>query len=561
MSRLKVFYDSLITQRLHTVAPWLKDYITFTKDVSCIRKALQENRTLREVDTYKGTKFEPDGFNAFMRCLLYKKSNGIASRGQSWLREDDFNALIKDQAFLDAVAGLILEPDSEQRFSELTTTWNSITKNNRPLLRNRVLAACTTNVSTTVNEDMFNQVWSWLIDNDLLEKPDPDPCDWRSRNLHLMRCLVRSFHEEIQNQQANVHRLSVFVWKLYENLSNPFNLKPQEISYGAPGTGKTYQAKQVAQVRFEIWQAEHDLDHRRTSEDHIRTVQFHPSYSYEDFIEGFRPVLQNGSSELRLHNGIFKEICIQAGRWELDLLHNDLKDCLGEWENLTIDDLIPHKALLRGYHWDEIFKQAPSTRLGDAIPPWFLIIDEINRAELSRVMGELMLCLDYRGSEGAVQTQYATSNDDQTGMWKTDTGYRFFVPRNVYVIGTMNTIDRSVESFDFALRRRFRWREVLPDPIVLAHHLQEMKQESWLGLVSNMEKLNKSISEERLLGADYAIGHAYLMNLRYSKRLSLAEVRRNIWDDAIHPLLTEYLRGSGRGDELIESFAKAFGIS
>ncbi|MFH4238343.1 AAA family ATPase, partial [Acinetobacter baumannii] len=86
------------------------------------------------------------------------------------------------------------------------------------------------------------------------------------------------------------------------------------------------------------------------------------------------------------------------------------------------------------------------------IPPFFFIIDEINRAELSRVFGELMYCLEYRGVKGSVKTQYANLNTKKTGILELGQTYQFFIPTNIYLIGTMNTIDRSVESFDFALR-------------------------------------------------------------------------------------------------------------
>ena len=561
MSRLKIFYDSLITQRPNKVSQWLKEYRAFIQDVALIREELKKGCTLQDSVTYTGTSFEVDGFDGFMRLLLFEKSNGIASRGQSVLSDNDYNKLISDEGFIAAVAGLVQEPDSEQRFIELKAVWKNLAKGDRPLLRNRVLAACTTSVSTTVDERKFNQVWGWLIEEDLIEKPTQDLSDWRARNHYLMKEFAKAFSAEIKNDKADVYRLSIFVWQLYENLSNPFTLKLQEIRYGAPGTGKTYQAKKDAQLRFEIWQAQYDPDKKRVASEHIRTVQFHPSYCYEDFMEGFRPELKEGSSELCLRNGIFKELCMQAGQWELDLLVNGLENIVSKWKSSVIKDLLPHRKLLQGELWDYIFKQNDDTKLLDAVPPWFLIIDEINRAELSRVLGELMFCLEYRGMEGAVQTQYGLSNDEHTGMWKTDAGYRFFIPHNIYVIGTMNTIDRSVESFDFALRRRFRWREVTSDPAVLSDHLEEIGQQHWQELVNNLEKLNCLISAEQLLGEEYVIGHAYLMNLPYPKALKPSEVRQNIWEDSIKPLLIEYLRGSGREKEIIVTLAKAFGIT
>ena len=123
----------------------------------------------------------------------------------------------------------------------------------------------------------------------------------------------------------------------------------------------------------------------------------------------------------------------------------------------------------------------------------------------------------------------------------------------------MNTIDRSVESFDFALRRRFLWIEVLPDTELAWHNLNKIHKE-WSDLAGNLEKLNDRIKSEPLLGHDYQIGHAYLMNLKYPTSLSLKEVRKQIWDDSIHPLLQEYLRGTGREAELVDALGKEFSV-
>ncbi len=131
----------------------------------------------------------------------------------------------------------------------------------------------------------------------------------------------------------------------------------------------------------------------------------------------------------------------------------------------------------------------------------------------------------------------------------------------------MNTIDRSVESFDLALRRRFRWERSDPDINALRYHLKQRDSKPgnalrpWAGLAENLTSLNEQIRKTNILGADYEIGHAYLMNLRYPKTLNRSEVRQSVWEDAIRPLLEEYLRGSERGETLIPEFEKAFGIA
>jgi 5-methylcytosine-specific restriction protein B len=152
-------------------------------------------------------------------------------------------------------------------------------------------------------------------------------------------------------------------------------------------------------------------------------------------------------------------------------------------------------------------------------------------------------------------------------MLNTAGGPRFFIPHNVYLIGTMNTIDRSVESFDLALRRRFRWERIDPDIPTLRYHLtqrdalQANRSKPWAKLADNLEALNRAIRHTDILGPDYEVGHAYLMNLRYPTTLICSEVRSRVWEDSIEPLLEEYLRGSGRAEGLMPEFRKAFGIA
>jgi 5-methylcytosine-specific restriction protein B len=317
---------------------------------------------------------------------------------------------------------------------------------------------------------------------------------------------------------------------------------------------------QDAKLQFAIWKSGFDPDSRTEAAEHIRTVQFHPSYTYEDFMEGLRPAIADGTSKLKLENGIFKRLCISAGQWELDLANEVSVEMAENWNQITISELIPFRDKLKHPRWVSIFKNDGAKKVSEAVPPFFLIIDEINRAELSRVLGELMFCLEYRGIKGAIQTQYSTLNDADTGMLKTGDSYQFFIPHNIFVIGTMNTIDRSVESFDFALRRRFRWEEVGPDISVLRHYLNQTHPSEWLKLADGLENLNQRITNEPLLGSDHQIGHAYLMNLSYEPELTLSQVRENVWQDFIKPLLEEYLRGTGKTKDLLKEFATSFGL-
>ncbi|HEK1028329.1 TPA: AAA family ATPase [Proteus mirabilis] len=545
-SRLKNLYKYLIENRKHEVNGWHKAYRDFYSQVAQIRERITSGEGLSQND------------EAFLKQLIYEKSNGIASRGQSVLSNDNFQSFIKNKNFISALEKFILIPNSEN-FTIFSDTWSNQGKSNNPVLVNRVAAACTLEVSTTVDSGKFNQVFSWLIREGIIPVyPTEENQSWFAKNIFLLKSIKSEFDNELWEGKTDEFYLSQFVWVLYENLSNPFSLKKQIIKYGAPGTGKTYQARLQTSLMFDIWKEEFASNSRLTHASQIELVQFHPSFSYEDFMEGLRPVLgSNGNSQLRLQNGVFKEFCRSAGKWEIDVYGLGLAQ---KWESLTIKELLPFRERLSGEHWRDVFEISDTSKLvSEAVPPFFFIIDEVNRAELSRVFGELMYCLEYRGTRGCVKTQYANLNNEHTGMLKDAKGYLFFIPTNIYLIGTMNTIDRSVESFDFALRRRFRWEEVVPDMALLKYHLNQFCK-AWLPLVDNLERLNELIAKEPLLGNDYQIGHAYLMDLKYATSLTVSEVRERVWDDCIRPLLQEYLRGTGKETELISSFGKAFGV-
>ena len=548
--RLKTLYNYLIDNRKHERIGWYKDYKNIISNVQTIRENLA-NYTLENIEAYKGTSFANNEIPKwhFFKAFFANKGNGIASNGRSILSNADFDKLIKDTEFVSCIENLIKDP-SLHSHNELKRLWKEKVGNNNPVLTNRATAACSLNLTSTVDESSFNQVFNWLQEQKLITAYGDNPNDWYSQNIFVMGQLKEALKDVTD---ADDYWISIFYWEMYENLTNPFSLKKQIVKFGAPGTGKTYIAKKTAKLQFDIWKSEFIKDVDITFNDCIETIQFHPSYSYEDFIEGLRPNLEG---KLSLENGIFKNLCIEAGKWEVDIfrINPELK-----FVDLTVNKAIEFKEQLDGDYWKFVFKQEGEKLVKDIIPPYFIIIDEINRAELSRVFGELMYCLEYRGTTGKVKTQYSQLNSEKTGMLKIGTSFQFFVPSNLFVIGTMNTVDRSVESFDFALRRRFRWEEVLPSISLLRYHLLEHNNK-WVELANNLESLNATIESEALLGKDYCIGHAYLWNLPYGKNLSVSEVRRTIWKDSIASLLEEYLRGTGRND-LMKKFAKNFGLN
>ncbi len=567
MSRLKNLYTQLVVNRRPEVEAWLRAYKGFMAQVALVRNALAQGCHLADKATYVDTRWksDTDPWEAFSSDLL-RTQNGVTGVGRSILTKENLGLLCKDKEFLAALEALILAPAADT-FAAFEAAWAAASKRLRigrnPLLVNRTGAACTLDVSSTVNNADFESVYNWLVEQRLMPEDPHQQEGWYARNAYLMRWLRYELRDMLERRETDLHTLSIFVWQLCANMSSPFQLKKQLIRYGAPGTGKTFSALRDTRLRFDIWKSEFGSDSELSHEQCCQTVQFHPSFGYEDFLEGLRPVLRSdGTAQLVLQNGIFKQLCIDAGKWERDVFRiaGQGPELCRRWEQLPIAALLEYRDQLCAPYWKPVFDTAPETRVVDAVAPFFLIIDEINRAELSRVLGELMICLEYRGPVNAISTQYARLNNAETGMLRSaDNTFKFFVPHNVYIIGTMNTIDRSVESFDIALRRRFAWQRIDPDLPLLRYHL-ETHATAWTGLASSLDNLNKVIREHDLLGEDYQIGHAYLMHLPYSRRLTLSEARQRIWDDSIGPLLEEYVRGSGPTKDQLAAFAKAFGV-
>lgn len=191
---------------------------------------------------------------------------------------------------------------------------------------------------------------------------------------------------------------------------------------------------------------------------------------------------------------------------------------------------------------------------------YVFIIDEINRGEISKIFGELFFSIDpgYRGEKGRVKTQYQNmiTNED-------DPFYEgFYVPENVYIIGTMNDIDRSVESMDFAMRRRFAWKEIKANENTgMLDSFGELKDE----IVSKMNRLNNAIWNEETnegiegLSAAYHIGGAYFKKMElYDYKNNLPEAYRQLWENHLRGVLFEYLRGSFNATDNLKKLEEVY---
>ncbi|MDG2227469.1 MAG: AAA family ATPase [Flavobacteriales bacterium] len=568
-TRIDNLYQLLVENQKYAMMNWYESYKELTNQVDLIRTKLNNGNGLKEDVVYHGTIFENEdnSFDAFMYRFIKTEEeggNGVSSNGQSVVSAalfDGPNTFKNDPGFISTVENLIKTPNSATYY-EFKQSWNNQegAKDNKVLI-NRTAAACNLDISSTVEEGKFNTLFHWLQQEGLIGNYTGNPVSWFEKNVFA----VQQIDAGLSKNNGDKLWRNIFIWRLFEYIGNPFNLKKQIIKYGAPGTGKTYGAQIESKLQFEIWKTEYNITDYKY-ENHFEIVQFHPSFSYEDFIEGLRPALVDNESQLSLQNGIFKTFCIKAGKWESDMYKLDREGTFN-YQTGTILDLETNPAFdgLRNTdeysHWEYVFEQTnKSKRVVDALPPYFFIIDEINRAELSRVLGELMYSLEKRGTEGKIKTQYANLNTADNYMLQVgdpgENNFQFFIPNNVFVIGTMNTIDRSVESFDFALRRRFVWEEVMPNIRMLRGYLGE-RHPQWQELAESLNKLNQRIATEPFLGKDFQIGHAYLMDLPYSNHLTTKEVRQDVWSKSIKPLLEEYLRGTGKQ---LTDYKKAFGL-
>ncbi|GGG45106.1 McrB family protein [Hymenobacter glacieicola] len=241
------------------------------------------------------------------------------------------------------------------------------------------------------------------------------------------------------------------------------------ILQGPPGTGKTFLARRLA------W-----LELGATDAARVELVQFHPSYSYEDFVQGFRPDAQG---KFQLQNGILVDFCQRAAQ--------------------------------------------------DPERPYFLLIDELNRGNLARIFGELLLLLeaDKRGPAYAVRLPYAPAGSPP-----------FFVPANVHFIGTMNLADRSLAPLDYALRRRFAFVSLEPEfgaPLRELLAAQGVPAPVSNQLITRLTALNQVITDDPDLGPDFCIGHSYFCQPPAEPAAASAWLQL-ILEQEIAPLLDDY---------------------
>ena len=346
-------------------------------------------------------------------------------------------------------------------------------------------------------------------------------------------------------------KLNNLLWELGKNnageLTN-FDV-PNVIYHGAPGTGKTYTTLQTVKLLCQG-------DNSR-----YKYCQFHPSYSYQDFIEGIKPMrIVGGNVNLEVVNGIFKQFCI------------DVKD-----KNETF------------YEGFKKNNKGNAPKIDD-YPHYYFIVDEINRGDLSRIFGETFSLLEpdyrdrdfsnpndgYKKSENLIVTPLSnviekTSNKEGLAYKIIDGKVYFGIPFNIHFIGLMNDVDKSIDTFDLALRRRFKWitkkcdydviQDSLLDKITNTDEVADYKK--------SCETLNEFITKPEGLGLseNYQLGQSYFMkivNMLSSKSKTITETaRKSVFENYIETTLREYARevcDENEIDDKINGAKKEFGI-
>ncbi len=409
----------------------------------------------------------------------------------------------------------------------------------------------------------------------------------------------------------------------YKNPYSKMLLESKNIIFrGAPGTGKSYLAKQIAADIISNGFTDRYSDLTDEQKRQMEFVQFHPSYDYSDFVEGIRPKMnEDGSMGFELQEGIFKRFVDKArknlensqkskekikkeisantvmanffdnieygvqefytikgnkftvtdvdekyiyiaipGNKTVDKLNLNIDEVRKmlesgrDFEKVSdITNFFGKQFATQNYSYDFVLfkeikkdglKEVKTNVAPEELKKYIFIIDEINRGEISKILGELFFSIDpgYRGKSGEVATQYSNMHDDPDE--------KFYIPENVYIIGTMNDIDRSVDSFDFAMRRRFRFVEVKAKET--QDMLESLENEALKSkAVERMDRLNAEILKVDDLNENYQIGASYFLKL---KNLSFEE----LWTDYLKPLLQDYVRGLYDEEGIMKRFERAY---
>lgn len=333
-----------------------------------------------------------------------------------------------------------------------------------------------------------------------------------------------------------------FFWSTFENQGGLSNKIDELISRGdkniiltgAPGTGKTFACQSYAREQVSNFIYENNLEKAESKQSayltvdyFIKTVQFHPGYDYSDFIEGLRPKKVDSNIIYDRKDGIFKDFCRQVVEFNKNHKYANL---------------------------------AESAK-------FFFIIDEINRGEVSKIFGEAfsMIETDKRAPvdsksedvSNKVDTQYSSLIEDKDND---PFQHGFYIPENVYILATMNEIDRSLEAMDFAFRRRFSWLTVEVEDTLNEIIVNSVLDACTNSVSKNMSEIEKSFNElnkliKKNLGPDYMLGGSYLTSLKNSSKTSVKTLKEELWNNHLEPIIKDYIKGS---EDKIEDYKSKF---
>ena len=365
-------------------------------------------------------------------------------------------------------------------------------------------------------------------------------------------------------EQPKKQRMPIIAKDIRQLVASAIKKCNQLVFVGPSGTGKTYQVRKFARKNTKGYEG-------------CKFVQFHPSYEYSDFIEGLRPVNiinTTNATNVRL-DGVFKAFCRKIVEDNLEHAVPGFSTLYSEKKQKVVQEIFEairdkKEALEDGSEVRDFDMDSREYIFEHGVRDYYFIIDEINRADASKVFGDVMFALDedYRGIENRFDTRlsnlkcyriiqaddigktnYTTSHIGFAEQMKFDCFERgFFIPRNLHIIGTMNELGGMEADFDFSLKQKFRWIKINPSEIMKASLNEMLKDKDiyWLDqFANNLNLVNRLISEG--FSDEYCLGPAFFRKLGETP-----DTIDEVFDLDVEPVLKEYLKG--KPDDITERF-------